>query len=149
MHMLAPAAIDECERLVVVTAIEPHHQDRHRAFAAEPDSPQQIVGAARVVTHDRAAAALQHCTRALEQVGFETSAAEQSRGTTVRANQHMRAGFAIRGAQGLSHGGEHQRFTAPGITREELTQGNATVRNATVIHELRYPSFIAETARHI
>src|ERR671912_184985 len=45
----ATAALDERERLIVVRTIEPRQQDRHRAFAAEADAPDQIVRAAGVV----------------------------------------------------------------------------------------------------
>jgi hypothetical protein len=63
----ASAVIDEGVRLIVVRAVEPRHQNRHRAFAAEADAPDHVVRAARVVVGDHGRAG-EHRSRALHQI---------------------------------------------------------------------------------
>jgi hypothetical protein len=55
----------ERERLEIVVAIQPAQQDGHRAFAAQADAPDHVVGGARVVMDRRRLTRLQYSAGAL------------------------------------------------------------------------------------
>ena len=137
----AATLLDERERLIVVGAVEPRHQDRHRSLAAETDAPDQIVRAARVVVGDDRRSC-QHRACALHQVRFQATAAQQPRRAAIAGEQHLCARFAVRGAERAGDGCEYERLAAVAAVAKEIAE-----RNATVIHGLRYPSNL--TAREL
>src|SRR6185437_13736841 len=91
--------------------------------APEPEAPDEIVGIAQVIGHERGPAALDDGSRPLAKIPFETSAGKEAGVLAVAGNEQQRTRLAVRRACRVNENAERHRVTGSPLALEQGQEG--------------------------